>query len=74
MTNTTNRPTHRVFYTDDRGRGGSDLIEIGGAWPTKSGDGLNIRLPFSLPPGSYISVVPIDWTEIDARRQAEGGR
>jgi hypothetical protein len=73
MTTLSDRPTHRVYFVDDRGRRGSDLIEIGAAWPTKNGGGLNIRLPLTVPAGAYLTVTPIDWDKIDARRAETAG-
>ncbi|MEL6621522.1 MAG: hypothetical protein AAFQ11_01435 [Pseudomonadota bacterium] len=63
----TDRPTHRAFFVDDRGNGTSSLIEIAGAWPTKNGDGLNLRLPMGLQPGARLTIMPIDWDAIDAK-------
>lgn len=68
MTNTSNRPTHRVNLVVERGRNDADFFEIGAAWPTQSGDGFTFEVNVGLQRGDRLYLQEIDWAKIDARR------
>ena len=45
MSNTSNRPSHRVYAVTKNGVRGN-WREIGAAWPHSDGDGFNLKLDF----------------------------
>jgi hypothetical protein len=65
MTNTesTKRPTHRVYAVRKSGNDKSYWTEIGAAWPNQDGKGFNIKL----------NLLPLDGSEIVMREPREEG-
>ncbi len=61
MSNTSNRPSHRVYAVTKNGER-SIWREIGAAWSHKDGDGFNLKLDF----------LPLNGAEIVIRKPKAG--
>jgi hypothetical protein len=62
-TETTNRPTHRLYAVRKSGSDKSYWTQIGAAWPNQDGKGFNIKL----------NLLPLDGSEIVMREPREEG-
>jgi hypothetical protein len=53
MSNKT-KPTHRIFAVTKQEDGKSDWFELGAAWAHQDGQGFNLKLKASPPPGAEL--------------------